>query len=75
MDCRRCGGSGELVVKTGKPDPSRDTHTPYAGVWCISESRCPVCHGYGVEREKTNTVAGMRIHFNVDGYAIRKEQL
>jgi len=75
MDCRRCGGSGKLVVKTGKPDPSRDYHTPYTGLWCYSKGQCPVCYGGGVERDKPNLMAGMRVHFNADGYIIKKENI
>lgn len=75
MDCRRCGGSGELVIKTGKPDPTRDTHAPYTGMWCYSKNRCAVCFGAGVERDKPNPMAGMKVHFNVDGYTTKKENI
>ena len=75
MDCRRCGGKGKLVTKTGKPDPSRSTHERYTGLWCYSSARCPVCHGYGIEKDKPNPVAGMRIHFNADGIPTKRERL
>ena len=75
MDCRRCGGSGKLVVKTGKPDPSRDTHEPYTGLWCYSRKRCPVCYGGGVERDKDNPLAEMRVHLNADGNTVSKERI
>lgn len=68
MDCRRCGGSGELSIKLGKPDPESDTHATYTGVWCVYPTlRCIVCYGSGTERDKPNTLAWWRIHLNEQG--------
>ena len=68
MDCRRCGGTGELSIKLGKPDPERDTHAAHTGPWCVYPAhRCVVCYGSGVERDKPNTLAWWRIHLNVQG--------
>ena len=64
-----------LVVRTGKPDPLRDTHKPYTGLWCYSRGRCAVCYGSGVERNKDNPLAGVRVHLNADGYVVRKENI
>ena len=75
MDCRRCNGKGLLVIKTGKPDSARNTHEPYRGVWCISKVRCYVCYGAGVERDKQNPMAGMRIHLDADGRTTKRERI
>jgi hypothetical protein len=72
MDCRRCGGSGKLSIKLGKPDPQRDTHAPYTGVWCVYPPvTCAVCHGSGKERFKNNHLAMRRIHLNDQGVPTR----
>ena len=53
MECRRCGGEGTLTIKLGKPDPKRDTHASYGGMWCVYPPRtCGHCHGKGQERDK-----------------------
>ena len=53
MQCRRCEGGGQLTIRLGQPDPDRDTHLSYRGVWCVYPPRtCGVCHGTGVERDK-----------------------
>jgi hypothetical protein len=73
MDCRRCKGEGQLSIKLGRPDPDRDSHQTYLGPWCIyPPKRCMVCYGAGVEREKYNDVAMMRVHLNVDGIPTKR---
>ena len=76
MNCRRCGGTGELIYKFGKPDPTRDTHVPYHGPWCVYPPvRCPVCYGSGVERDKPNLVAHTRVHLNEQGQPTKRSPI
>jgi hypothetical protein len=76
MECRRCGGSGNLVIRLGKPDPSRDTHAPYTGPWCVyPPRRCPVCYGTGTERFKNNPLRGRAVHLNDQGVPTKNVRL
>jgi len=62
MTCRRCGGKGELSIRLGPPDPSRDTHAVYKGEWITYPTvECPICLGFGNERDKINEQAGKRV--------------
>jgi len=46
--CGRCEGKGRLSIRLGRPDPDRDNHATYTGVWCIyPETGCDVCLGTG----------------------------
>ncbi len=46
--CRRCDGRGTLSIRLGKPDPARDLHMRYDGVWCVYPTvDCGVCLGSG----------------------------
>jgi hypothetical protein len=74
MDCRRCGGSGELTTKHGRP--GHDRHTPYLGPWCVyPTSGCPVCYGTGVERDRENRMAGLHVHLDAEGRPKERRQL
>jgi hypothetical protein len=76
VDCRRCEGSGKLRIRRGKPDPNRDTHETYDGLWCLTiVDPCPVCYGSGVERDKPNPIAGWRIHLDDEGRPTTREEI
>ena len=65
MKCRRCDGEGELTIRLGKPDPSRNNHAAYTGVWCVYPAvECEVCLGFGNERDKINKQAGKRVQIH-----------
>lgn len=65
----RCQGSGEVVTLLGKPDPDRNTHAAYEGIWCVYPTRrCPVCGGKGKRNARPNRSAGMRIVFDENGW-------
>ena len=65
--CRRCGGSGTLVIRLGVSDPTRDTHALYKGSWTSYSSKCSVCYGTGKERYQWNRMANVRISYDIDG--------
>jgi len=65
MQCRRCDGEGTLSIRLGKPDPSRNTHSAYKGLWCVyPKVECRQCLGFGNERDKPNKQAGKRVRID-----------